>query len=190
MFSHNIGGIIVPLAASVNQQVQLPAQRGIVVDVVQSSSSLSSGQDRVVGHLGSSVRNTSFQKGGVQLLLGDGSLGALNDGLVRQTGDVVGLLDHGNLKLVLDNSGDLNGLLDGLKVLVSEFEKGDMVGYLVGNGKDARVGALLGEVGEGAVDLSGELDLVDIVAAQGVVDAERKSGPDDIIRIDGRDEES
>lgn len=135
------------------------------------------------------MRNASLQKGSVQLLLGDGSLGALNDGLVSQTGDVIGLLDHGNLKLILDNTGDLNGLLNGLKVLVSKFEEGDMIGHLVGNGKDARVAALLGEVGEGGVDLGGELDLVDIVAAQGVVDAEREAGPNDIIRINGGDEE-
>lgn len=102
---------------------------------------------------------------------------------------MVGLVDHGDFKFVLDNAGDFNGILDSLEILVSKVEEGDIIGDLVGNGKDGRIGTLLGKLGEGRVDVGGEFDLVDIVTAQCSVNTERETRPDDIIRVDWRDEE-
>lgn len=143
----------------------------------------------MVRHFRRAMRNTPLQEGSVQLLLRLGRLGSLNDGLVSNGSNVVCLVNHGNFVLVLDDSRDLNGLLDGIKVLVPELEEGDIVRNLVGNGENGRLGVLLGQMGEGDADLVCELDFVDVVLAQGVVNAQREAGPHDLIGVDGRDEE-
>lgn len=64
-----------------------------------------------------------------------------------------------------------------------------MVRYLVFDGKDGRVGVRGGEVGEDRVDFVGVLDLVNVVLGEGVVDADGQAGPDDVVWVNGWDEE-
>lgn len=64
-----------------------------------------------------------------------------------------------------------------------------MVGDLVRDGKGGGLGVLGSEVCESSVELSGELDFVDVVLREGLVDADGKTGPDDIVGVDGRNEE-
>jgi hypothetical protein len=42
---------------------------------------------------------------------------------------------------------------------------------------------------EGSVEFGGELYFVDVVLREGLVDADGETGPDDIVGVDGRDEE-
>lgn len=119
--THNIRSIVVPLASSIDQQVQLSAQGGIIGYVVKSGSGSSSGQNGMVGHLGSGVGHTSLQKGGVELLLRGCGLGTVNDGSVSAAGNMICFLDHGNLKVILDDAGNLNGGLDCFEILLGEL---------------------------------------------------------------------
>lgn len=65
-----------------------------------------------------------------------------------------------------------------------------MVRDLAANGKDSRPGVLFGQVGQCGIDLGGEFDLVHVVLSQGIVNAEGKTGPDNIIGVNGGDEQS
>ena len=174
-FTHDISSIVVPLSTSIHQQVQLSFEGCLVGHIVQSRGSPSTSCNRMVGHLLSSISHTSLQESSLKLSLVDGRLGLFQNSPVANVRHVVGLADHGNLELVLDNTGDLNGLLQSIKVLLLELEECDVVRDLVRD----RV----------SCQLRGKLDLVDIVLLEGLVDAEGKTGPDDAIGIDGRNKE-
>jgi hypothetical protein len=143
----------------------------------------------MVGHLLGSMSHTSLQESSLKLSLVDSSLGLFQNSSVGNVRHVVGLADNGNLELVLDHAGDLNGLLQSIKVLLLELEECDMVRDLVRDRVGCRLGVGSPEVRESSVQLRGELDLVDIVFLEGLVDAEGKTGPDDAIGIDGRNKE-
>lgn len=156
---------------------------------MQSRSSPARGDNGVIRHLLGAVGNTPLQKGSLELSLIVGISGLFENSFVCQAGYVVGFAKHGDLEFILDDTGNLNSLLEGGKVLVLELDKGDVVGNLAVNGIDGRFGVTVGEVSQCGVDLGGELDLVDIVQLQHVVDGDGKAGPDDIFGINGRNEE-
>ncbi|KAI6772902.1 hypothetical protein HG530_003860 [Fusarium avenaceum] len=128
-------GVVVPLATSIHQQVELALQRSVVSDIVQGRSSPSRGSNGVVGHLLDSVGNTSLKESSLELLLVLGSLCPGENSAMSNAGDIVGLSKHGNLELVLDHSGDLDGILQDVEVLVVKFDEGDMVRDLFRDGK-------------------------------------------------------
>ncbi len=156
---------------------------------MEGGSTASGGKDAVVGLLLGAVSNASLAERSLELLLVLGRLGAAKDGAVAQAGDVVGLADHGDLVLVLDDAGDFNGRLDGRDVPVGEASEVDVVGDLAVDGVDGglRVGA--GDLGEGRVDLGRGADFVDVVLLQGILGGGRQAGPDDVFGVDGGDEE-
>lgn len=135
------------------------------------------------------MSHTSLQESCLKLSLVDSRLGLFQNSSVGNVRYVVGLADHGNLELVLNHAGDLNGLLQSIKVLLLEFEECDVVRNLVRDriGCGLRVG--LAEVRQSSVQLRSELDVVDIVLLEGLVDAKREARPDDAIGIDGRNKE-
>lgn len=188
-FTHDISSIVVPLSTSIHQQVQLSFEGCLVGHIVQSRGSPSTSCNGMVGHLLGSISHTSLQESSLKLSLVDGRLGLFQNSSVANVRHVVGLADHGNLELVLDNTGDLNGLLQSIKVLLLELEECDVVRDLVRDRVSCRLGVGPPEVRQGSVQLRGKLDLVDIVLLEGLVDAEGKTGPDDAIGIDGRNKE-
>ena len=187
--THDVGCIVVPLGAGINQQVLLSRQGSIVCDVVKGRRSGAAGNNGVVCHVLCALGNAALQKDGLELHLVGRLLRLLDDGLVRQAGDVVGLADHGHLELILDDARDFNGLLEQGKVLVLEADEGDVVRHLAVDGVDGRAGGGIGQVGERRVDLGRQLDLVDVVQPEGVVDGGRQAGPDDVVGVDRGDEE-
>lgn len=143
----------------------------------------------MVGHLLGSISHTSLQESSLKLSLVDSRLGLFQNSSVGNVRHVVCLADHGNLKLVLDNTRDLNGLLQSIKVLLFKLEECDMVRDLVRDRIGCRFGVGLAEVRQSSVQLRSELDLVDVVLLKRLIDAKRETGPDDAIGIDGRNEE-
>lgn len=161
--THDIGRIVVPLGAGIDQQVLLACQRSIVCDIVKGRRSGAAGNNGVVCHVLGAVGNAALQEDGLELHLVGRLVGLLDDGLVRQAGDMVGLADHGHLELVLDDARYLNGLLKQRKVLVLEADEGDVVRHLAVYGVYGRAGVGIGQMGECRVDLGRQLDLVDVV---------------------------
>lgn len=156
---------------------------------MQSRGSPSTGCNGVVGHLLGSISHASLQEGSLKLSLVDGRLGLLQNSSVRNVRHVVGLTDHGNLELVLDHAGDLDGLLQSIKVLVLKLEECDVVRDLFRDRIGRRLGVGLPKVRQGGVQLRGELDLVDVVLLESLIDAEGETGPDDAFGVDGGDKE-
>lgn len=156
---------------------------------MQRRRSSAAGNNGMVCHILGAVGYASLQEDGLELPLVGRLLRLLDDGLVRQAGNAVGLADHGHLELILDDAGDLDGGLEELEILVLEADEGDVVRHLVLDGVDCRVGVCAREVGECGVDLGGELHLVDVVELEGVVDGRWQARPDDIVGVDRGDEE-
>lgn len=136
--SCDIGSVVVPLGTSINQQVLLSSQGSNVGDVVKSRRSRAAGNNGGVCHVLGAVGNASLQEDSLEFPLVGCLLCFFNDGLVGQAGDVVGLADHGHLELVLDDSRNLDGLLEESKVLVLEPDKGDVIRDLAVDGVDGR----------------------------------------------------
>lgn len=160
-----------------------------VVNVMEGGSGTATAKDGVVGHFLCVVGVAALEEGSLKLLLRLGRLCALHGGNVAEARDVVGLADEGDLVLVLDNAGLFNGGLEGCQVLCGVRVERDVVRDLVGNGIDGRLWAGAAELGEDRRDFGGWFDIVDIVEFEGVVNCGGKAGPDDVLGVDGRDEE-
>lgn len=156
---------------------------------MQSSSSPSSSSNRVIRHLLAAVSHASLVESSFQLLLVLGSLCLGKHSSVSNARDIVGLSQHGDLVLVLDHARHLDGVLEDVKVLVAELDKGYMVRDLLRDGKGGGLWVFGAEVGEGSVEFRGQLDLVDFVLREGFVDANGETGPDNVVGVDGRNEE-
>lgn len=187
--THNVRSIVVPLGTGIHQHVELIVEGLGVVDVVKCSGTASGGKDAVVGLLLCAVGNASLEERSLEFLLVLGRLGAAKDGAVAESGDVVGLADHGDLVLVLDDAGDFNGRLDGLEIRVGKASQRDVVGDLAIDGVDGGLRVGTGNLGEGRVDLVCRADFVDVVLLQGILGGGRQAGPDDVFGVDRRDEE-
>ena len=135
------------------------------------------------------MRKASLHKRSLKLLLILGSLGLCKNSTVANARDVVCLSQHSNLVLILDDTGNLDSVLEDLKVLVVEADEGDVVGDLVRDSKCGRLGVFGAEVGEGCVEFGGELYFIHVVLCQGLVDADGETGPDYVVGVDGGDEE-
>lgn len=156
---------------------------------MESRSSSAASNNGVVCHVLGAVGNASLDKDSLQLPLVGGLLCLLNDSLVCQGGNVVGLSEHGHLELVLDDARHLNRVLEKGEVFVLEADKGDVIRHLTIDGVDLAVGGGAREVGECGIDLGGELHLVDVVQLEGLVNGRWQAGPDDIVGVDRGDEE-
>lgn len=111
MYTHNIGGVVIPFATGVNQDVELAIQRLGVVNVVQCSGGRASGDDGVVCNLLSTVGDAALAESGLKLRLSLCRLDASHSSFVSKAGDVVGLADHGNLVFILDDAASLDSSL-------------------------------------------------------------------------------
>lgn len=94
---------------------------------MKSRRSCAASNNRSICHVLGAVGNASLQECSLELSLVGRLLCLLDDGLVRQARDVVGLADHGHLELILDDSRNLNSLLEEREVFVVESDKGDVV---------------------------------------------------------------
>ena len=112
----------------------------------------------------------------------------LHNSPMRRPGDLVRLPDKRDLVIILDDPALVDRLLQDLQVLLAELEEGDVLGDLPRDGEDGPR-AVRAEVGEHGVHIRGELDLVDVVLLEGLLRAEGQAGPDNVVRVDGRDEQ-
>lgn len=146
--------------------------------------------DRMVRLLPGAVRDAGVQEAALELaLVARGPHRAQHIG-VRERRDGVGFADEGDFVRVFDDAAFVDGGLEGGEVLGVKGEEGDVVGDLILDGPDR--GGVRGAGGLGAevgVDLGGGEDGVDVVEGEGFFGRERESGPDDGVRVDGRDEE-
>jgi hypothetical protein len=156
---------------------------------MQSSSSSSSSSNRVIRHLLATVCHTSLVESSFQLLFVLGRFCLGKDSSVSNTRDVVSFSQHSDLILVLDHTRHLDGVLENVKVRAAETDEGYMVRDLLRDGKGGGLWVFGAEVGEGGVEFGGQLDLVDVVLCESFVDANGETGPDNVVGVDGRNEE-
>ena len=156
---------------------------------MQSSSSSTNGQDGVVSHLLGAVRDAALEERSLEFLLVLGVLSTLDNSGVSLARDLVGLANQGNLVLILDNASSLNSALERLEVLLLKGIELDVVRDLAIESEDGRLGVGSSEFGKSSVDLGGESDFVDIVELEGIVNGDGETRPDDVLGIDGRNEE-
>jgi hypothetical protein len=187
--TYNVCAVVVPLCAGVDQQIQLALQRRIVIHVVKSSRSLAGREDRVVGHLLGAIGDAGLEECGLKLQLRLGRLGLLHDVLVAPARDLVGLAQLSNLVFVLDHTGSRNALLENGQVLLRKGRQRDVVGDLVLDTVDGAAGVGRAQAGQHRADLVGIFHLVDVVLCLGVFGRQRETGPDDIVGVDGGNEE-
>lgn len=185
----NVGAVVVELGTSIDKYILLALEGAGVVDVVQRGRGATAGKDGVVRHFLGVVRVAALEKGRFELLFRLGRLGALHGGDVAETGNIVGATDQGDLVLVLDNAGLLDGRLDSLKILGGKGVEGDVVRDLAIDGVEGGLGACVGELLQSGGKLSVGLDVVDVVQVEGVVNGGGQAGPDDVLGVDGGDEE-
>ena len=186
----DVRGIAIPLASRIEQKVELASHVGVVGNVVKSGRSSAAGDDAVVGLVAGALGDAVSEEDGLQLALVLNVLHLLHDQLVSLGADLVGLGHDGQFVFVLDHARDFDGFLEDGKVLVVEFEEGDLVRDLVGDRKYGRaLGLLAADMGEGGVDIAGVLDLVDVPVLLGLFGGDRQARPDDRLGIDGWDEE-
>lgn len=137
--------------------------------------------------LSAAVRDAGAQEGGFELaLVGGGPHGAQHVG-VRERRDGVGFADEGRFVGVFDDAAFVDGGLEVGEVFGVEGQEGDVVGDLVRDRPDGGGGG--GLAAERGVDFGGGEDGVDVVEGQGFGGGEREAGPDDGVRVEGRDEE-
>ncbi len=185
----DVGTVVVVLGASINKNILLALEGAGVVDVVQRRRGATAGKDGVVRHLLGVVRVAALKEGGLELLFRLGRLGALHGGEVAEAGNIVGAADQRDLVLVLDDTGLLNGGLDSLKILGGKGVEGDVVRDLAVDGVDGGLGAGAGKLLQSGGKLGVGLDIVDVVQVEGVVDGGGQAGPDDVLGVDGGNEE-
>lgn len=145
-------------------------------------------KDAVVRLLLGPLRNAPPDKRPLQHRLVIRLLGPLHNSPMRRPRDAVRLRDKRNLKFVLDNPALLDDPLQHIQVLLVKAQERDPLRHLPRDGKHGGR-PLRGEVRQHGVDLVGELDLVDVPLAQRVLGRHGEAHPDDVVRVNGRDEE-
>ena len=184
----DVRGIAAKLAPGIQQQVLPAVQRLAVFLIVQRRGVGAGGDDGMVGLLPAAVGDAGLQEDGLELALVAGVAHGAQHGRVRERADGVGAAREGDFVAVFDDPALVDSWLEGCEVRRVEGEEGDVVGDLVWDGPDRgrprrRLAA------EGGVDFGGGEDGVDVIELEGFGRGEREAGPDDRVRVDGRDEE-